>query len=185
MKKRFTLFITLFLLACGVQAQVFNTGHTLRQGTFSIGIEPTLHSGGGANGIVMFFHGGYGLKKGLDMGFHVGFTNPRYIGGDLEFALSRNVSLAIGAHQYNYFGLDGTLNVAIPLRNDVTLYSGLDSDLLFTGPKDSPISQMHMPLWVPVGVEIYLNRSMYLLLEAEIAVNETYHVFGGGVCFYL
>lgn len=175
------LFVGAFLfLATATHAQVFNTGQTLKKGTFSLGVEPVLHVDGGADGLVLFAHGGYGLKSGIDLAFKAGFANPNYIGGDIEFAISPNISVAAGAHQFQHFGLDGTINFNIPIRNDIDLYTGLDGDLLFPDGGDTRLA-----LWVPVGLEVGLRPAMSFLLEAEIELSQAYHVFGGGLCFYL
>jgi hypothetical protein len=188
MKKLFLLIFASFTIT-GVYGQVFNTGQTLKKGVFSLGIEPALHIDGGANGVILFGHAGYGLKSGLDAGIQLGFGEKNYFGANLEFALSNNISLGVGAHDFGYFGLDGTLNFAIPLRSDIHLYSGLDTDINFiegTNSEGESETTMRVPFWIPIGIEVGLSRNTSLLFESEIALNDpAYHVIGGGLNFYL
>ena len=173
----------------GAHSQVFNTGQTLKKGVVSLGVEPTLHIDGGADGVMLFGHAGYGLKSGLDAGLQLGFGEKNYFGANLEFALGSNISLAIGAHDFGYFGLDGTLNFAIPIKSDLQLYSGLDADINFikgTNNEGETETTLKMPFWVPIGFEVGLSRNMSLLFESEIGLNDqAYHVIGGGLNFYL
>jgi len=101
------------------------------------------------------------------------------LGADLEFALAKNISLAVGAHDFGVFGLDGTLNFTIPIRSGIRLYSGLDLDVNF------PTSDTDFLLWLPVGLEIGMGSNMSFIFEAEIALTDpAYNVIGGGVNFY-
>ncbi len=188
MKKLILLIFAAFTIT-GTYGQVFNTGQTLRKGSLSLGIEPVLHIDGGADGVILFGHAGYGLKSGLDGGLQLGFGEKNYFGANLEFALSNNISLAVGAHDFGYFGLDGTLNFAIPLRSDIHLYSGLDTEINFiegTNNEGERQTTLEMPFWVPIGLEVGLSRNMSLIFESEIALNDlAYHVIGGGLSFYL
>ena len=187
--KKLILLIVAALTFSGVCGQVFNTGQTLKQGVISLGVQPALHIDGGADGVILFGHAGIGIKPGLDAGVQLGFGEKKYFGANLEFALANNISLAVGAHDFGYFGLDGTLNFAIPLRNDIHLYSGIDADLNFikgTNSEGEPETTLTMPFWVPIGLEVGLSRNMSLLFETEIGLNDrAYHVVGGGLNFYL
>ncbi len=51
--KKLTLLFLGILFFMQTSAQVFNTGQTLKQGTFAIGIEPALHINGG--GLSFYF----------------------------------------------------------------------------------------------------------------------------------
>lgn len=188
MKKLYFLFALAFICS-NVFAQVFNTGQTLKRGVFSLGIEPALHIDGGSDGLILFLHGGYGIKSGLDGGVKFGFGDKNYFGANLEFALGKRISLAVGAHDFGYFGLDGTLNFAIPLKSDIQLFAGLDTDLNFHQGKDESgenKTSIEVPFWIPLGLEVGLSRNMSLIFESEIGLNETaYHVIGGGLSFYL
>jgi len=189
MMKKLLLLIVVAFTFTSAHGQVFNTGQTLKKGVFSLGIEPALHIDGGANGVILFGHAGYGIKSGLDAGVQVGFGDRQYFGANLEFALGNKISLAVGAHDFGSFGLDGTLNFTIPLKSDLRLYGGIDTDINFIkGTNDEGKSEttLQMPFWVPIGLEVGLSRNMSLLFESEIALNDpAYHVIGGGLNFYL
>ena len=120
MKKVWLLSIVAVMLTLQTSAQIFNTGQTLKKGTFSLGLEPTLHIDGGADGFIFFAHAGYGIRSGLDVGLKFGLGDPTYFGADLEFALGSRLSLAAGVHNYNNFGLDGTLNFVL-MRTSILL----------------------------------------------------------------
>lgn len=176
MRKLIVFISVLFFCIC-TQAQVFNTGTTLKKGAFSLGIEPVIH--GNMDGFMMFFHGGYGLKSGIDLGISAGFLNGEYFGADLEWSLGRYFSLTTGAHMYGDFGLDGTLNLTFPIRSDSRIFTGVDTDINF------PKSDISVPIWIPIGVELGLRKNMAFILEGEIAVSDdAYHVLGGGIVLY-
>ncbi len=175
--KKVLLLVTLVIGAANLSAQVFNTGQTLKKRAISFGIEPVFYTQ--PNDFSLFLHGGFGLKKGIDLAIKAGFGDATYFGADIEFALGRRVSFAAGAHQYHDFGLDATLNFAIPIRRDVRLFTGLDSDIVFADDKTL------FPLWIPFGVEVDLSGKMSFILEVEIGLNDpAYHILGGGLSFY-
>lgn len=188
MKKLLLLVVVVFTFT-SVHGQVFNTGQTLKRGTVSLGVEPTLHIDGGADGVILFGHAGYGIKSGLDAGLQLGFGDQKYFGANLEFALGNKISLAVGAHDFGYFGLDGTLNFTIPIKSDIRLYSGLDTHINFikgTNNEGETETTLEMPFWIPIGLEVGLSQNMSLLFESEIALNDrAYHIIGGGLNFYL
>ena len=187
--KKLILLIVATITFSSIYGQVFNTGQTLRKGVFALGVEPALHIDGGADGVILFGHAGYGIKPGLDAGIQLGFGNQNYFGANLEFAIARNLSLAIGAHDFGNFGLDGTLNLAIPLNSTLQIYTGIDSDINFIENQDNDgdsSTDIQMPFWLPVGLEVGLSQSTSLLFETEIALNNpAYHIIGGGLSFYL
>ena len=159
-------------------SQVFNTATTLKKGGFAIGIEPAFIMDG--DEFFLFLHGGYGIKKGLDMSLKFGLGGgDTYVGGDLEFALRKNISLAVGAHSWNVFGLDGTLLFNIPIKSDIKLVTGLDMNV------DFPDDDVNLPLWIPIGLEVGLSGRAKLMFEVEIAITQdASHMFGGGVNFF-
>jgi hypothetical protein len=158
-------------------AQVFNTGKTLKKDVFSLGIEPVFYSDAG--GFMLFLHGGYGIKSGIDLGIMAGFLNGEYIGANLEWGLGKHLSLTTGAHMYGDFGLDGTLNITFPIRHDSRIFTGFDADILF------PDGDVLLPLWIPVGVELGLRDNMSFILEGEIPLTSAaYLIFGGGINLY-
>lgn len=179
MKKVFVI-LALLAIAGSAFSQVFNTGQTLKPGKFSLGVEPGVMVNGNSE-FIMFLHGGVGIKKGIDLSVKAGVLGPEdYFGADVEFALSRRISFAVGAHQFGDFGLDGTLNLTFPIRNDTRIFTGLDSDLNFNQDKT------RMLIWLPLGVEIGIRKNLNFIFEAEIGLNDpTYHFIGGGLNFYI
>ena len=153
MKKLF--FIPLLVILTQFSfGQVFNTGQTLKAKTFSVGFEPAVLING-SNEFMLFLHGGYGLRSGIDFGLNVGVLGPEtYIGADVEFAIAKRISLAVGAHDFGVFGLDGTLNFTIPIKSGVRLFSGLDLDVNFPEPETQFL------LWLPVGLDIGIKKNM-------------------------
>ena len=115
--KKVILSLTLSVFSIFAFSQVFNTGQTLKKGTFSLGLNPAYHINGPSDGINIYFHGGYGIKQGIDLSIKFGVGDTQYFGADLEWALGKKISLTTGAHDFGEFGLDGTLNFTIPLRS--------------------------------------------------------------------
>ena len=176
--KRILIVIGIVFLSSPLFSQVFNSGTILKRGAFSLGLEPAIHIDGGADGFIMFFHGGYGITQGVDVALKFGAGAPNYIGADLEWKLLNNVSLTTGVHNFGDFGLDGTLNVAIPIRGDSWIFTGVDTDLVFA-------DNVLFPVWIPLGVELGIASRMSFILESEIGLNpEAYHVIGMGINFY-
>lgn len=178
--KKNLLIIFLTIIANTTYCQVFNTGQTLKPKMFSLGVEPAVMVNGSSE-FIMFLHGGIGIKQGIDFSAKVGVLGPAdYFGADLEFALPHRMSFAVGAHQFGDFGLDGNLNITFPIKSDIRLSTGLDSDINFNSNKTNFL------LWLPVGLEIGLKKNMSFIFEAEIALtNPAYHFIGGGLNFYL
>ncbi len=177
--KRTFLMLAVVLFASTTFAQVFNTGQTLKPKVFSVGFEPAILIEGDSE-FMLFLHGGYGLRKGIDFGLNIGVLGPEtYFGADVEFALVRRISLTVGAHNFGDFGLDGTLNFTLPVRSGVRLFSGLDMDVNF------PEDDTQFLLWLPVGLDIGMRSNMSFIFEAEIALTDpAYHMIGGGLNFY-
>lgn len=178
--KRIGLLLIVTLFASTVFSQVFKTGQTLKPKTFSVGIEPAILLNGNAD-FILFLHGGYGLTKGVDIGAKVGVLGgTNYFGADIEFALGRQMSISFGAHDFGSFGLDGTFLATFPIRGDVRLYAGADADINFPG------NDLSFLLWIPVGVEVGIKKSMSFIFEASIGLTQpAYHLIGAGVNFYL
>jgi len=176
--KKLLFFAAILLIQSTITAQVFSTGQTLKKNTLSLGINPVFMDNGPSDGLNVYFHGGYGLKDGVDFAVKFGVGNSKYIGTDLEWALGKNFSLTTGGHMFNDFGLDVALLGTIPIRKDADLYLGIDADIVFA-------NDVLVPIWVPVGIELGLSKNMALILEGEIAiVDDAYHIFGGGLNFY-
>lgn len=179
MKKLFSLLL-LAIIASASYGQVFNTGQTLKPKMFSLGIEPGVMVKGSSE-FIMFLHGGYGIKQGIDFSVKAGVLGPEdYIGADLEFALPKRMSFVVGAHQFGDFGLDGAWNISFPIKNDIRLTSGLDSDINFNQDKTRFL------LWLPLSLEIGIRKNVSFIFEAEIGLTDpAYHFIGGGFNFNL
>jgi hypothetical protein len=179
MKKIFTIAL-LVLITSFSFAQVFNTGQTLKPKTFSIGVEPGVFINGNTE-FILFLHGGYGLKQGIDFSLKAGVLGPEeYIGGDLEFSLPKRMSVAFGAHSFGDFGLDGTWNITFPIKKDIRISTGLDLDVNFNADKTRFL------LWLPLSLEVGIRKNMSFIFEAEIGLTDpAYHFIGGGFNFYL
>lgn len=177
------IFITI-LLPVLLEAQIFGTGQTLRKGSMSIGLNPALYQFDGKDDLYFFLHGGYGLRRGLDLGVKLGLLGDEtYIGADLEFNLHKKypfISFSTGVHHFFDVGLDETLNFTYPIGKGLDLYSGFDMDIEFVE------SEATTPMWFFIGFEINVKRRMDLLFEVEIDVNnEAWSIISGGLNFYL
>ncbi len=177
MKKLAIIIITL-ILGQKISAQVFNTAEILKQGTFSVGVEPMILARSGSD-YMLFAHVGYGLTKDIDIAAKAGVLGgANYLGGDMEVSFMKNLSLSAGAHIWGDFGFDATLLGTYDLAKNVNLYGGLDGDLDFG-------NRPYLNLWVPIGVEVALGNNMAFLMEASVGVtNSAPHMFGGGINVY-
>lgn len=177
MKKTIILFL---LIGVGFvsKAQMFNTSGILKSGEAAIGFEPSILVYDGDNEFLMFFHAGVGLGRNIDLGAKFGvFGDENYYGGDIEFGISRTLSLSAGMHHFHDFGLDGTANVTVPLAQGTKLITGLDMDIVFG-------DETKIPLWIPLGVRISVGNGWSLIMETEIELtDEAYHYFGVGMAY--
>ncbi len=178
MKKNIILFALAVITSSGLFAQVFNTSSTLKLGQFSVGVEPALYINGG-NDFNLFLHGGAGIASNIDFGVKLGVMGDAvYFGGDVEFSLNRFFSVAGGAHVYGDLGLDATGLITLPLGGVTDLYSGLDLDIILAD------GDTQFPLWIPIGIEIPLKKSILFYFETEIQLTDYgTHIIGGGVSF--
>jgi len=177
MKRRLILFGLMFG-ALVSNAQVFNTSGILKSGEAAIGFEPSLLVYDGTNDFQMFFHAGVGIGNNIDIGAKLGaFGDENYYGGDVEFGISKNLSLSAGAHHFHDLGLDGTVNVTIPLASGTKLITGLDMDINFG-------DDSNIPLWVPIGIRVSVGNGWSLIMESEIEITDVaYHYFGIGMAY--
>lgn len=176
--KKSLIVLSLFFISTIGFGQVFSTSETLKQGTFSFGIEPMIIASG-ASDFILFGHVGYGVAKGVDLGAKIGILGGNtYIGADMELAFMKNFSLSAGAHAAGDFGLDATFIGTYDMTNSVKLYGGADLDVNLGG-------DVYLPVWIPVGLEVQISKSMAFLFEAEVGLtNSADHRFGGGVNIY-
>jgi len=178
--KKLVSIALLVLFTSTTFSQVFNTGQTLKPKTFSLGFEPSVLINGSSE-FMLFLHGGYGLKQGVDFAVKVGVLGPQdYFGADVEFALPYRMSFMVGAHEFGDFGLDGALNITFPIRNDIRFSTGLDLDMNFNQDKTRFL------LWLPLSLEVGIRKNMSFIFEAEVGLTDpAYHFIGGGLNFYL
>ncbi len=159
-------------------AQIYNTGNTLKSGSFALALEPAVMVGGPSDGLNMYFYGGYGLKPGIDLGLRFGVGHTPYFGGFLKWRLGSYAALTTGVHNFSDFGLDGSLTFSIPVTGDTKINTGIDMDVVFAP------DRLLAPLWFPIGVEIGLREHLAFNLESEIALNvPAYHIISGGLIF--
>ncbi len=170
--------MSLMLVAIVGNAQIFNASGILKSGEASIGFEPSMLVSNGSNEFLMFFHAGVGVGRNIDLGAKIGaFGDETYYSGDVEFGISKNLSLSAGAHHFHDFGLDGTANVTVPLASGTKLITGLDMDINFG-------DETTIPLWVPIGIRVAVGNGWSLIMEAEIELtDEAYHYFGIGMAY--
>ena len=196
---RFTAFVicVLFSLTIDIGAQVFNTAHVLRNGTFSLGLNPTLLNIVAEDDAGVFVHGGYGIGSGLDLAVQLGlgFEEP-YIGFNIEKQLNVMVptlSISGGLHSFNDVGLDFTFQSSYRVSPQVDIYAGLDFDLVFAEKKEfNPVTDRFKTendtrflSWFFLGSEVAIRQNTTLLFEAEIGISDdAYDIFGGGINFY-
>lgn len=149
--------------------QVCNTANTLRGGRFSLGIAPVIYVSSG-NDVGLYVNGGIGITRQVDLSLKLLFNNhSTYFGGDFEFVVLGGIptiSLAVGMHARDNPGLDGTFNLAIPIRKVVALYCGLDSDIEFYD------GGTEFPLWGFIGFQVMVRRSLGLFMEIDIGVTD-------------
>jgi len=188
--KKFLVINLFVLLALGLNAQVFNTGQTLKKGVLALGVQPAVHVNGGVNGAIAYAHAGFGITRGIDVSVKagVGRLNTYYVGGDIEFALLKHMSIAFGGHKSGDFGVDGTFLFDIPIKSKAIIYSGVDSDVNFgtrINTAGDKVNDTDVLVWIPVGVEIEISKSIHFLAESSIGVSpDAYHIIGGGLMIY-
>jgi len=180
MKRIFFLFCLIFTIQ--VNAQVFKNGRVLAPGKVMLGANPLFYNN--SKDLGMFFHGRVGLKSGVDANVRYGFFDGEdYAGIDLDwrlFAGDISLTLKTGGHVWGDFAFDIGAQFSIALRSDAFLFTGIDADILF--PRTNGI---HLQTWLPVGVELRMNKSFSFILEGDIALNtSTNHIFGGGMGLY-
>lgn len=178
--KKSLLILSAIIISISASSQVFNTSKTLKEGTFAVGIQPMIMTKGGSD-FILFGHFGYGIMSGMDVSVKVGVLSPgsSYFGADVEFSIIEHLSFSGGAHIWGDFGLDFTALGSFPLLEGVELYGGVDVDMDFGN------SNVYLPLWIPIGVEILIDKNIAVLLEASIgATNSAPHLISGGVSAY-
>ncbi|MCF6242040.1 MAG: hypothetical protein L3J74_11925 [Bacteroidales bacterium] len=186
--KKIVLTIVLFAaVSITTNAQIlFGTAQTLKNGAFSIGIEPVWADYGGGD-FAMFFHGGYGLGNSSDLGLKLGFGwSGTYVGLDYEKMFISGkpaVSGHIGAHYWNDFGLDFGAIVTFPIQA-LKLTTGLDMDLNFGEDANNDL-ELYAPVWLPISMEYYIKKNFSIVFEGNIKLTRTaFTTVGGGINVY-
>jgi hypothetical protein len=176
-KLYYLLFLIITTSNVVVYSQVFNTSSTLKPGIFCTGFEPGIYINNRTDAYI-FLNGGVGITHGIDFGAKVGFGGDEpYLGADIEFSTGKIFSFSAGAHSWGNFGLDGTALFTFPLSKKTKFYTGLDSDLIFA-------ENFEVPVWIPLGVEISIQRSIFFTFEAEVNLtNDIGHFIGTGLNF--
>jgi hypothetical protein len=187
MSKKSLLIAFIALSLSALSAQVFNTAGTLKPGTLSLGLNPAVFvpEGSGDSEFELYVNGGYGLSSGIDFNLRFG-TGPvdSYFGADVEYRFYSSgkfgASFAAGAHTWNDFGLDATLNMDYKITRSSKLFFGVDADYVFGEDEN------YFPAWAFVGVDLPLSRRMAFIFSSDIAVSEdaNYHTIHGGLEFY-
>jgi hypothetical protein len=177
MKKLVLVIQLIAIINLNGSSQIFNTSNTLKPRLFCVGFEPGLYVNGGADAY-FFLHGGVGISHRVDLGAKIGLGgNKPYIGGDVKFAFGKIFSLTAGAHSWGNFGLDVIALFTIPVSKRTNLFTGLDSDINFA-------DNIEVPVWIPVGIDISIQKSIYFIIETEINVTSNWgHFFGSGLNF--
>lgn len=179
--KRVLLLIALFsIFFVTAKTQLINSPRSLDKRIVGLGFEPAYHINGEAKGVMMNLYGAYGITDNIDLGLKYGFAaNNDYMGGQMEWGISRYMTLFTGVHKYKNFGFDGGLAVIIPISSRSMIFVGGRADINFT-------NSVNIPLWIPIGTEIAFNEGISLILEGQIgAANGAYHALGLGFGVYL
>jgi hypothetical protein len=167
MKKIICLFcLILFQFS---SAQVLNTATTLSPGKFSFGIAPVIFIEQD-NDLGLYVNAGLGVTRSMDLGFKLRFDgNHTYIGGDVEFLIlggTPSISFATGVHAHQEAGIDGTFNLTFPMGRVASLYGGFDADVDFYH------NDVVFPCWGFLGFQVSIRRSLALLMEVDIGLND-------------
>lgn len=185
--KRTVLMLTLLLTIIGssaspAKAGTFGTAGTLSPGHFSLGLEPEFTFS--PSSFMFFIHGGVGLTHTIDLDLKLGLGSDIYFGADVEFSLVRDsnqgpgLSLALGGHGTDHFGLDTTLLLSNRF-NTFSLFSALDMDMEFV------TNEMIIPVYFNLGVDIPMSRTSSFILEGDIGITSSAaSKLAGGISFY-
>ncbi len=155
---------------------------TIPGGDFTLSGSPTVYIDGGTNEIALFVYGLYGLSGTTNLRVRAGFfESNNYIGGNFEWAIRRGgpaVTFSAGGHYHNDPAADATLNLSGAVRKNLSLYGGLDADLIFDDDPD-------LPLWAFLGFSIDLLDHFDIVMEFNYGLVEVApHVLASGFVFY-
>lgn len=158
------------------------TSHLIPKGKFAINASPVAYMDEGANELAFFVRGLYGLGKNTNFRVTAGFfETDNYIGGNLEWPIVKKktqVSLSLGGHYVNDPAVDLTLNLSTPLSRYVTLYTGVDTDLIMDDDPD-------LPIWGFLGLSYKVINQVDVMVEFNVGTVEIApHVLASGFVFY-
>jgi hypothetical protein len=173
---RFLFVIIIVTLSLG---QVYNTGQTLRAGSFSVTAAPIAFIDGGRPDPGLYTMLGIGLPARLDLSINARLARGRSLFGvDMEWGILTglpSLSLTTGFHGFRYAGIDAALNLTFPIRRVAAIYMGVDSDIDFRG------DDVDIPVYAFGGVEVSLRRHVKVLMEIDVGVTEgAPHIIGLG-----
>lgn len=188
MKKIISVMVIAFFFTLSVNAQVFNTGETIKPGEVSVGVSPTYYNTASGT-MALFLYAGYGISSSWDFGFRYGlFDGVNYIGADIESCIynqnNLSVSLTGGIHGWKDVGIgvDGIFNLTLQVEQ-LEFYSGLDADINFMKAPDERNSITK--LWIPIGFNANIMDNLELLLEANVPVSDNNNaIYCGGLVLY-
>jgi len=178
--KRFLVFLFFIFSISISKSQLLNTAKVLAPYNFSIGFAPAYYN----HHLGFFFNCNAGLKRGVDFEIILGTTRiGNMFAGNLEWSIYNslpiNISMLTGCHLlYNNFGLDGNLNFTFRIKNDITLFTGFNMMINFG-------NEPWVPLWLPIGVDLEMNRTFHFIFESSIPLNvEAYPIIDVGIVIY-
>lgn len=193
LKKLLILLLGIFALSqisgpntTNAQDGFFTDAQTLVKDGGLLGIQPVYFTQSEES--MLMFRGAYGLNSSITLHGKLGvLENETYGGGHFEIGVasepSSGLSLALlaGAHVWDEPGLKTALKVS-KRWDQISLFSGLSYEPIFYD------NTTLNPLLIPVGIDVHLNGSANLVLEADLAGNddgEFLQAITGGVYFYL
>lgn len=185
MKGRILFFAAVLVWSClRADAQVLNTGQTLKPLHFSLGAYPLLIIAPGALAPGLYLCAGAGIVPGLDASLFGRLSNSMpFIGGDIEWRLLSgmpSLSLSTGAYG-NRLGVGASvnLNLTFPLRRIADLYLGPKFNVFFS--RERP----DFPFWIFAGAEFRCNQHLSIPVEVDIGIPpDRPHIIASGLVVY-
>lgn len=175
-RKIIILFIILVTPPVLATSQVFNTGSYLKKkGHFTLGIEPAFQTKKLNSGLVLNAFGAYCLGYSTIVDFDASVGQDIYFGLGVLQKLDRLLGVSFGAHYSDTPGLDGGLNILLPIDRDLSIFTGLDADLDIG-------ADISTPCRLPFGFVMTPGNSSKIILEVGLALNkEAYTSIGLGL----
>ncbi len=168
------------LFSLSANAQLFSGTKTQSNGEISVGVHPTIIDGN----IGVYLRGTIGTTHNMDVNLNVGILEGNnFIGVDVKKPFHiENIDIAAkaGIHMYgSKFGVDASIIGSIDIDNDLTFFSGLDSDIYGS-------NGLKIDFWLPIGIEFKFHPKLTLVGELNLAINErAFNIWQTGLKFYL